>query len=478
MESKPVSPENFFSEESLFTSEGLLNAEGIATNNAILEKEFQNLDALFETRILDANTTEEIFNEWETIPAGDGPFSHMVRNLKISHIEKVLLLLALESHYYPIVVADRLARIKEKHKSLIASFAYYKDPFSHGYYPTLQTVLFLCAGKNTAGWRNAEQEILHHGKLFKEQIILLRDPDERGRICNRLNYLLDLAPEYVEYFLHGQKPRPDFGRAFPAKWVTTKMDWDHLVLNKLTIGEINDVMDWVAHGQDVLTRSKNTVNRSFPCLFYGPPGTGKSFTAKLIGKHYGKDVFRIDLSMIVSKYIGETEKNLAHLFDRAEGKDWILFFDEADALFGKRTGISDSKDKWANLEMSYLLQRMEEYPGLCILATNLKHNLDPAMTRRFQSIIYFPWPKPEERELIWQKSLPPGFTYPDNISFEKLSQYDFSGAGIANVIKSSCVKAAKRGDYILNVRDISRFIRIEYAKENRTPAATAATQKN
>src|SRR5574337_871503 len=116
-------------------------------------------------------------------------------------------------------------------------------------------------------------------------------------------------------------------------------------------------MDWVSHGKDILSRSKNKINRSFPCLFYGPPGTGKSFTAKLIGKEYGKDVFRIDLSMVVSKYIGETEKNLAQLFDRAEGKDWILFFDEADSLFGKRTGISDSKDKWANLEVSYLLDR-------------------------------------------------------------------------------------------------------------------------
>jgi SpoVK/Ycf46/Vps4 family AAA+-type ATPase len=240
------------------------------------------------------------------------------------------------------------------------------------------------------------------------------------------------------------------------------------VLNRLTREEISDVMDWVAYGREVISRSERKVNASFPCLFYGPPGTGKSFTAKLIGKQYGKDVFRIDLSMIVSKYIGETEKNLAKLFDRAEGKDWVLFFDEADSLFGKRTSISDSKDKWANLEVSYLLQRMEEYEGLCILATNLKHNLDPAMTRRFQALIYFPFPKAEERAQIWKSSLPPGFAYPPDINFEKLGHYELSGAGIANVIKACCIKAVKRNDPQFRVEDMKRFIRMEFGKDSRT----------
>ncbi len=469
-----ISPETFFSDQPLFGDDGLLNDAGLQQNSELLAKEFEWLKGLFDAREKEYSENNFIMQPLDSIgiPAltdEKGPFTHLAHKLKLELAERVLLLLTLETHYQPLFIRERISKYNAENKELFFALGYYRDPFSNNFYPTLQTLLFLCCGKNPAAWRKCEQEVIHHGKLLKEQILTLRDPDERSRIGNRNTYIIDLAPEYVEYLLHGQKPRPDFGRAFPAKWVTTNLDWEHLVLNNLTKAEISDVMDWVEYGSEVLSRSDNKINKSFPCLFYGPPGTGKSFTAKLIGKKYGKDVFRIDLSMIVSKYIGETEKNLAQLFDRADGKDWILFFDEADSLFGKRTGISDSKDKWANLEMSYLLQRMEEFEGLCILATNLKHNLDPAMTRRFQSLIYFPWPKPDERALIWEKSLPPGFAYPLTISYEKLSRYDFSGAGIANIIKASCVKAAKRGDYILNTEDISRFIRIEYAKDNRTP---------
>jgi SpoVK/Ycf46/Vps4 family AAA+-type ATPase len=125
-------------------------------------------------------------------------------------------------------------------------------------------------------------------------------------------------------------------------------------------------------------------------LFIGAPGTGKKTLASLIGLQSGAAVYRIDLSMVVSKYIGETEKNLSKVFDAAEHKNWILFFDEADALFGKRSDVRDSHDRYANQEVAYLLQRIENYNGLVILATNKKNNIDEAFTRRFQTVIHFP----------------------------------------------------------------------------------------
>jgi SpoVK/Ycf46/Vps4 family AAA+-type ATPase len=125
-------------------------------------------------------------------------------------------------------------------------------------------------------------------------------------------------------------------------------------------------------------------------LFIGAPGTGKKTLASLIGQQLGTEVYRIDLSMVVSKYIGETEKNLAKIFDTAEHKNWILYFDEADALFGKRTNVRDAHDKYANQEVDYLLQRIEKYNGIVIIATNMKNNIDEAFTRRLQSIIHFP----------------------------------------------------------------------------------------
>jgi len=125
-------------------------------------------------------------------------------------------------------------------------------------------------------------------------------------------------------------------------------------------------------------------------LFVGAPGTGKKIAASLIGQQLGIDVYRIDLSMVVSKYIGETEKNLKKIFDEAEHKNWILFFDEADALFGKRTNVRDAHDKYANQEIAYLLQRIENYNGIVILATSIKNNIDEAFKRRLQTIIHFP----------------------------------------------------------------------------------------
>lgn len=131
------------------------------------------------------------------------------------------------------------------------------------------------------------------------------------------------------------------------------------------------------------------IKKGYRALFYGPPGTGKTLAATLLGKRFGKSVYRIDLSQMVSKYIGETAKNMSNLFDIAENKNWILFFDEADALFGKCSSESSSHDWYANQDVSYLLQRVEDYNGLVILGSNFKNNFDQAFMRRFQSIIFF-----------------------------------------------------------------------------------------
>ncbi len=180
------------------------------------------------------------------------------------------------------------------------------------------------------------------------------------------------------------------------------------MINEELREQINELLDWVKYNDQLMQDwgMNNRLRKGYRSLFYGPPGTGKTFTAGLLGKHTGKEVYKIDLSMVVSKYIGETEKNLELLFARAEDKGWILFFDEADALFGKRTNVRDAHDKYANQEVSYLLQRIEDYNGLIILATNMKNNIDDAFIRRFNSILKFPFPEAAERAAIWQKSFP------------------------------------------------------------------------
>lgn len=178
---------------------------------------------------------------------------------------------------------------------------------------------------------------------------------------------------------------------FPAQLIKTELDWNDLKLKEKTMTEVKEIELWLKHNDTLLKNwnMKRKIKSGFRVLFYGPPGTGKKLTACLLGKYSERDVFRVNLSQVVSKYIGETEKNLSSLFEKASQKDWILFFDEADAIFGKRTNIKDAHDKYANQEVSYLLQRIEAYPGLVILSSNLKTNSESSYIRRFNSIIEF-----------------------------------------------------------------------------------------
>ena len=158
-----------------------------------------------------------------------------------------------------------------------------------------------------------------------------------------------------------------------------------------TLRAIEEIQTFIVHG-DTLMREWGMAARLRPgyrALFHGPPGTGKTMSAALLGRLTNREVYRIDLSLVVSKYIGETEKNLARVFDRAQQQGWILFFDEADALFGKRSEVSDAHDRYANIEVAYLLQRLETYDGLVVLATNLQRNIDPAFLRRISVAVDF-----------------------------------------------------------------------------------------
>lgn len=434
--------------------------------------EMQWMLDIVEARIAEIENGERKFSFVDYAPPAlsdqDSAYTHLVKDYQLSAAERLLLMVSLIPHLAPEELTVRL-RDESKHVKLrYAEFGGHIDLMFTNFVPSLQTVLFLLAGNDKTNAVFYKMALSNTGKLVREGIVRLNSIKIGQGDDQELNYVPTLTQEYLLYLQSGHKPRPDYGRAFPATWVTTGLDWQHLVLDQRTQNEIQEIMRWVEHGQ-ALTESSEMFNVSFPCLFYGPPGTGKSLTAKLIGKKYGKDVFRVDLSMIVSKYIGETEKNLAHLFDRAHGKDWILFFDEAESLFSKRTEVNSSNDKWANLEVSYLLQRMEEHLGLTILATNLKDNMDAAMTRRFQSIIYFPAPKEAERKILWQNLLPAAYTFSDTVSLDKLASFKLSGANIANVIKDSCLAALAHDSKVLKGEWLTRSIKKELIKEKRTP---------
>jgi SpoVK/Ycf46/Vps4 family AAA+-type ATPase len=203
-------------------------------------------------------------------------------------------------------------------------------------------------------------------------------------------------------------------------------------------------------------------------LFAGPPGTGKTLAAEAIAAELDLPLYRIDLSQVVNKYIGETEKNLRRLFDAADSADVILFFDEADALFGKRTEVKDAHDRYANLEISYLLERMERFKGLAILATNRKKDLDEAFLRRLRFVVEFPLPGAAERLRIWRSVVPAGVDA-SSVDFEFLAQrFALAGGHIRGIVFQACLQSAAEGaPRRLDMPAVVRAVQREYDKLDR-----------
>jgi SpoVK/Ycf46/Vps4 family AAA+-type ATPase len=184
-------------------------------------------------------------------------------------------------------------------------------------------------------------------------------------------------------------------------------------------------------------------------LFAGDPGTGKTMAAEVMAAELGLDMYKIDLSTVISKYIGETEKNLERIFSEAESSNAILFFDEADSIFGKRSEVKDAHDRYANIEISYLLQRMEAYDGITILATNLRANLDDAFTRRLQFLVDFPFPDAGYRLRIWQTLFPPDVPCESQLDFNFLAhRFKLAGGNIRNIIIGATYLAAADGGQV------------------------------
>ncbi len=381
--------------------------------------------------------------------------------------EIVFLLLAL----VPDILPNFLNQIIEEHLPNGGDFPEFggvKGKNHRGIIPTGETALYILAGNDVNERTRVINFIFHESKLFRESIVEIEVvPKGEPRMSGKLM----LSEEYVHLFLTGKELKPSMSAEFPASQITTDLEWDDLVLDPKTDNEVKEIEHWLKHNDTLLNDwgMKSKIKPGYRVLFCGPPGTGKTLTAGLLGKYTKKDVYRVDLSMIVSKYIGETEKNLSKLFDKAINKDWILFFDEADAIFGKRTNVRDAHDKYANQEVSYLLQRIEAHPSLVILATNFKNNIDNAFTRRFQSIIEFDLPSYNERIQLWKKSLPKEIQLAEDLVIDEVAKkFAISGANIMNVVQYACLKTLSNQSTILNKQVLIEGIKKEYAKEGKT----------
>ncbi|MBE9006507.1 ATP-binding protein [Fortiea sp. LEGE XX443] len=254
-----------------------------------------------------------------------------------------------------------------------------------------------------------------------------------------------------------------------AQRIAATAEWEDLVLPPNELSVLQDVAAHLRQRSKVYEQwgfaAKGQRGLGISALFAGASGTGKTLAAEVLGNALNLDVYRIDLSAVVSKYIGETEKNLRRVFDAAEGGGVILLFDEADALFGKRTEVKDSHDRHANIEVSYLLQRMEAYRGLAILTTNLKASLDQAFLRRIRFIVQFPFPDAKQRAEIWRRVYP-SQTPTADLDFEKLAKLSVAGGNIRNIALNAAFVAAD-SDEPVGMKHLLQAAKSEYIKMER-----------
>ncbi len=396
----------------------------------------------------------------------DSGYDRLLRSYDLNFEARLILILAITPYIKP----QSLAIFLTKDKNFDAPYAEFggaKVEGFHGFVPTLETACFLLGGGHDLGIRLQFMAKINQNYLLYREGILKAD-----HYPISLHEKLRLSQEYLSSIISGKSYIPSYNSKFPARLIDTKLKWEDLILEQHIKEQLTEIGDWLTHSALILDDwgLHKTLKPGYKVLFYGAPGTGKTLAATLLGKATQKMVFRVDLSMVVSKYIGETEKNLGRLFDEAEAKNWILFFDEADALFSKRTQSNSSNDRHANQEVAYLLQRIEEFDGLVILATNLQHNIDEAFLRRFQNTVHFPKPKYKERKLLWEKLIGDIFTIIEGKEvLDKIARdYELSGGEIINVVRYCAIKAASKGEKKISMAHLMTAIKREYRKSNKT----------
>jgi MoxR-like ATPase len=475
--------------ESTTKSDKMNEEENILNFEETMPPEFKYLEQLILYRMdafyPSAGVTARVPN-FPALETWYFPMAGFIRENKLTREEMIVLLVALAPHVMPELLNAAIEKkLPENRKSPIdfSMIGGARGNNSRFFLPTAQTALFLISGEMLEK-RLEVQQFFSAEHIFWEKKILWLEDMQNGEPA--IHGRLILSPDYIDLFTYGTNKSPQFSISFPAKKIAPVKEemaptLDDLIVPEELKEQIDELKSWVKYNDDLMNRfgMKDKLKKGYRTIFYGPPGTGKTFTAQILGNELKRDVFRIDLSMIVSKYIGETERNLELLFARAENKEWILFFDEADALFGKRTNVKDAHDKYANQEVSYLLQRIEDYNGLIILATNMKNNIDEAFLRRFNLIIKFPFPDQNQRALIWKNALPKGAIFrkkvltgnPPEIKEEKadipelVKKYELTGGNIMNIVQYASIKA------------VQAFQQNENTLQQRKPDLSVATAK-
>jgi hypothetical protein len=305
---------------------------------------------------------------------------------------------------------------------------------------------------------------VRHFRLGPEQIV-------RAATAARHQAALDAGGITGAHLRAGARAQNGAGLEHRARRIEPAIDWDDLVLPRPCLAALRHLADRARHRDQVIDawgmRPGGGRGRGITALFAGDSGTGKTMSAEVIAGDLGLDLYAVNLATVVDKYVGETEKNLERIFSEADGVNAVLLFDEADALFGKRSEVRDAHDRYANIEVAYLLQRMETFDGLAILATNLRANLDEAFARRLDAVVDFTTPDEEHRRLLWHRCLGGSVPRADDVDLDFLArQFELSGGNIRSIAVTAAYEAAADGG-LVTMRSLVRATHGEYRKLGR-----------
>ena len=353
------------------------------------------------------------------------------KNYSLNEIDETIALLALSRYLYPVILT--------KYKTLQLSF-----PDAHfiggrisetnkDFLPTFRTALFTLASLDF----DEHLKIAKNSFDQKSPLFTLNILKPISHNIFEEDSILECTPEFIYKIVNGGEYQYSYSNNFPASLYSTNETWESLYLNSREASDLIEVRSWLKNYRKLKENSSlGKSHKGYKALFYGPSGTGKTISVGLLGKEINMPVYRVDLSQLISKWIGETEKNLKYIFDLASTKNWILFFDEGDALFGKRSDNGNGNERHGNQEIAYLLQRMEEHDGIIFLCTNKQHNMDDAFKRRFNSRIEFFLPKKEERYALWKHCIEQLDMELEETDLRRVAEkLEVSGASIKNFCK-------------------------------------------